>query len=769
MKAALTALARSRWLGSAAGVALVGVTVAVRLALGFQEGDAPLAVLFVFPMVLGASLGGWPGGLAATVASALAVDYLLMAPVGSFAIARTDNRVVWLALWGVGAVVTLLVERSRRAQLRAEGREREAREVAERLRLFVEHAPAAVAMFDRQMRYLAASARYVLDYRLTTRDLIGRSHYDLLPEIPERWRELHRRCLAGAVERCEEDPFPRGDGTVDWVRWELRPWRDAAGAIGGLVLFSEVVTAAKRARDDLAEALARAHQATAAAQGSEALLRAFSDAIPDPIFVKGRDGRWIFVNPALLEVVGRHADEVLGKTDREIYSDAGIAAALMETDARIMSSGVAEVVEEQVQTPHGVRIFLSSKVPHRAATGEVIGLIGTARDITGQRRLTEQVQQSQKLESIGRLAGGVAHDFNNLLTVILSCCDTLKDDLGTAPAETREDVEQIRAAGERARDLTRQLLAFARKQVIAPVPLDLNAVVRGSEKLLGRLLGEDVTLEAALAAELWPLHADPGQLEQVIVNLALNARDAMPRGGVLRLETRNVTVTPADSPRTGDRVGEWVRLAVRDTGVGMVPEVRAHLFEPFFTTKGKGKGTGLGLATVYGIVEQAGGYVHVESEPGKGSTFELSLPRSTARAAGDGPRAPPRHQIRGTETILVAEDDPLVRGVIVRAVGAAGYRVLEAQGGREALARAAAEPGPIHLAISDVVMPGMNGRELVERLRLLRPDIRVLFVSGYSDEVVSHHGVLDSGVELLPKPFTPAALLEQVRRVLDRR
>jgi signal transduction histidine kinase len=231
----------------------------------------------------------------------------------------------------------------------------------------------------------------------------------------------------------------------------------------------------------------------------------------------------------------------------------------------------------------------------------VRGVVHTMRDITEQRRLTEQFQQSQKLENIGRLAGGVAHDFNNLLTVILSCCDTLSDELATAPETAREDVEQIRAAGERARDLTRQLLAFARKQVLAPVSLDLNAVLRGSEKLLGRLLGEDVALEFVPAPELWPVHADPGQLEQVVVNLAVNARDAMPSGGSLRLETRNVTVVPGDGQREGDPPGEWVRLAVKDTGAGMTPEVRAHLFEPFFTTKAKGKGTGLGLATVYGM------------------------------------------------------------------------------------------------------------------------------------------------------------------------
>jgi two-component system, cell cycle sensor histidine kinase and response regulator CckA len=297
------------------------------------------------------------------------------------------------------------------------------------------------------------------------------------------------------------------------------------------------------------------------------------------------------------------------------------------------------------------------------------------------------------------------------------------------------------------------------------VPLDLNAVVRGSERLLRRVLGEDVEIRTALAPELWPVRGDAGQLEQVIVNLALNARDAMPHGGTLSLETRNAGPSPA-GPGAG---AGWVQLLVRDTGVGMSPVVKAHLFEPFFTTKPPGRGTGLGLATVHGIVAQAGGRVRVESEPGRGTTFEISLPRGLqAIAAAAEPSAGPAPMIGGTESVLVVEDDPLVREVTARALRSGGYRVLLADGGADALQVVARQGGSLRLVITDVVMPGLDGKTLADELVRRLPGVRVLFVSGYTRDVISHHGVLDSGIEFLAKPFTSAALLARVRGLLDR-
>ncbi len=535
--------------------------------------------------------------------------------------------------------------------------------------------------------------------------------------------------------------------------------------------FGFVVVTATLLHLGLRWALRRERAAADRLRDSEALLREVTEATPDPVFLKGLDGRWIFCNPASLAVIGKPRDRVIGRTDLEIFDDPTVGKALMETDRRIMDSGLAEVVEERILTPSGYRTFLASKAACRDGSGRVVGLIGNAQDITDRKRAEQELleagqrlQQAQRLESVGRLAGGVAHDFNNLLTVILGGSEALREELAAGRPPSLEEVEQIHAAGERARDLTRQLLAFARRQVTTLVSLDLNEVVRGSERLLRRVLGENVEIQTSLAHGLWPVLGDPGQLEQVIVNLAVNARDAMPRGGRLTLETRNVSGSPGSTATAG----EWVQLLVRDTGVGMSPEVMAHLFEPFFTTKPAGHGTGLGLATVHGIVALANGRVRVESEPGVGSLFEISFPRGVeALAPAARSAARPAPMAGGTESVLVVEDDPLVREVTARALRAGGYRVLVADGGAEALQVAGREGRMLRLVVTDVVMPGLDGKTLADELARRLPGIRVLFVSGYTRDVISHHGVLDSGIEFLEKPFTSSALLARVRGLLD--
>ncbi len=557
--------------------------------------------------------------------------------------------------------------------------------------------------------------------------------------------------MAGSIERQRVISTWKGFGFV---------------VVTGLLLHLGIRLAVRRER-----AVARR------ARESEALLRTVTDAIPEPIFLKGRDGRWLFANPATLAVVGKPLGEVLSRTDAELYADAAAAEVLMATDQRVMATGQPEVVEERVPGARGLRTFLTTKAPYRDADGRVVGVIGTAVDITARKQAEadllaaeERFQQAQRLESVGRLAGGVAHDFNNLLTVILGASDVLAEDLREGKPASPEDVAQIRAAGERARELTGQLLAFARRQVVATVALDLNAAVRGGERLLKRVLGEDVQLTLALEPAPWPALGDPGQLEQVILNLAMNARDAMPRGGRLELATANVVVDEAAAAADGRvRAGQWVRLTVTDSGAGMTPEVQAHLFEPFFTTKPKGSGTGLGLATVYGIVTQAGGFVLVRSAPGQGTSFEVHLPRAgvAGRAAAPERPAAARRPAGGTETVLAVEDEPLVREVTARALRSGGYRVVTAAGGVEALEAAARLGGELGLLVTDVVMPGMDGRALADELRRRHPGLKVLFVSGYTQDVISHHGVLDAGVELLQKPFTPAALLDRVRAILD--
>ena len=402
----------------------------------------------------------------------------------------------------------------------------------------------------------------------------------------------------------------------------------------------------------------------------------------------------------------------------------------------------------------------------RDGTGHVEYYETFVRDVTDQRRLQQQLLQSQKMEAVGRLAGGIAHDFNNLLTVITSYSDLLLEDLGTDDPK-RSDVEQVRKAADGAAALTRQLLAFSRQQVVEPRVVSLNAVVESLQKILRRVLGEDVELAATPGPDLGAVRADVGQLEQVLMNLAVNARDAMPTGGKLTIETGNVEHDPAFARGHGAAaVRQFVMLAVTDTGVGMDEATKARIFEPFFTTKEPGKGTGLGLATVYGIVQQSGGFIWVYSEPGHGTTFKIYLPRVDAPAEGVAVTAVAPVG-RGTETVLLAEDAAAVRAVARQVLERQGYTVLEAPDGELALHLAQRHSGPIHLLLTDVVMPGMSGRQLADRLAPARPDMKVLYASGYTDDSVVRHGVLEEGMPYLQKPFTPESLARKVRDVLD--
>jgi len=390
-----------------------------------------------------------------------------------------------------------------------------------------------------------------------------------------------------------------------------------------------------------------------------------------------------------------------------------------------------------------------------------------ARDMTERRHLEDQLRQAQKMEAVGQLAGGIAHDFNNLLTAILGSTQLLLH--ATPPGDgRREDIEEIKNAGLRAAELTRQLLAFSRRQVLAPKVLDMNAVVSQMDKMLRRLIGEDVELVTQLARDLGPVSADPGQLEQVLLNLAVNARDAMPRGGRLTIETANVVLTEEYSERHHRLPpGQYVLLAVSDTGVGMDEATQKHLFEPFFTTKEVGKGTGLGLATVYGIVKQSGGYIWVYSEPGHGTTVKVYLPRVPGAAEPLPVAAATPELRRGSEIVLLVEDAAPVRSLARKSLESYGYTVLEAADGPAALDLAARHPRGIDILVTDVVMPGMSGRELAERLAPARPAMRVLYTSGYTDDAMVRQGVLRAGVACLQKPFVPETLARKVREVLD--
>jgi signal transduction histidine kinase len=379
-----------------------------------------------------------------------------------------------------------------------------------------------------------------------------------------------------------------------------------------------------------------------------------------------------------------------------------------------------------------------------------------------RKRIEKQLQQAQKLESVGRLAGGVAHDFNNLLTVINGYSDMLLGELSSEDP-TYETVTEIRTAGERAAVLTRQLLVLSRKKVTQPQPANLNDIVTEVEKMLARLIGEDIRLKSVLSPSLGHVLADPGQLHQVLMNLAVNARDAMPGGGTLSIETANVDVDAGYAEQHPEmKPGPYVQLKVADTGIGMTKEVQSHLFEPFFTTKKQGEGTGLGLATVYGIVKQSDGSVWVSSEPGVGTTFSIYLPRVDAGAGLPQELEPSHADLRGSETILVAEDQDQLRKMAVRVLRDYGYEVIESANPEEALLHSERYPGPIHLMLTDVIMPGMTGPELVARIKPVRPSMEIVYMSGYSQ-----HTILDSAGPYLPKPFSPRTLAIKVREALD--
>jgi two-component system cell cycle sensor histidine kinase/response regulator CckA len=403
----------------------------------------------------------------------------------------------------------------------------------------------------------------------------------------------------------------------------------------------------------------------------------------------------------------------------------------------------------------------------RDATGRPSRLLGILTDVSERKSLEGQLRQAQKLEAVGLLAGGIAHDFNNILSVILSCSEFLLEEMG-AKSPLRTDVEEIRKAGKRAADLTKQILAFSRQQVLAPKILDLNEVLEAVSKMLARVVGEDIELEMRLATDLDKVKADPGQIEQVIMNLVVNARDAMPQGGRLTIETANVRLDAADGEgalRIGP--GRHVRIAVGDSGVGMDPSTQARIFEPFFTTKELGKGTGLGLATVFGIVQQSGGTIRVQSEVNVGTTFEIYLPPTQGKMSWPVRMSPLPLQTRGTETILLVEDEDQVRAVASSILRKAGYRVFEASGPEEALAICEQHGPQIQLLLSDVVMPKMSGRQLAERIGARHASVKVLLMSGYTDDAVVRHGVVDDGVAFLQKPLTPAVLTLKVREVLD--
>jgi len=587
------------------------------------------------------------------------------------------------------------------------------------------------------------------------------------------------------------------DGTERPIADSAAPIRDGAGELTGAVLVFRDTAVEREAERKLREA--------------NAFVDSILENIPDMVFVKeAGELRFKRFNRAGEKLLGTPREQLIGKNDFDFFPKSQAEFFQAKDREVLQGKQVVDIPEEPIETPRGQRWLHTKKVPLLDEEGRARYLLGISEDITDRklmadglrlahdelerrvakrtadlvkaneelqrearerkgaeaalRKSEEQLRQSQKMEATGRLAGGIAHDFNNLLSVILSYSAMLISDL-PRDSPVRADVEEIRRAGERAAMLTRQLLAFSRQQVLAPAVVDLNEIITGMDKMLGRIIGEDVELRIVTAAKLGKTRVDPGQIEQVIMNLVVNAREAMPRGGTVSIETADVDLGSdyaADHP--GVTAGPHVMLAVTDTGTGMDNATQTRIFEPFFTTKETG--TGLGLSTTFGIVKQSGGHLWVYSEPGRGSTFKVYLPRSSgdgvaAKAAGPAPVD------RGSETILLVEDEEQVRAITRSILARNGYQVLEAKGPVDAVTLCERFAGTIHLLLTDLVMPKMSGRELAEKLSPQRRGMRVLFMSGYTHDTVVHHGVLEASIAFLQKPLTPESLTRKVREVLD--
>ncbi len=733
------------------GLAILAVIAGViaRLALLGPVEERFLYITLYPAVAVAAILGGFWGGATAMVLSAFAA-HSLFAPL-------RDN-VDWLGL-ATFLVSSSIISGMAEALHVAQGRLATAdkiKESADRLRRFIEEAPAALAMFDRDMRYLAASRRWLTNYCPHEGDIIGRLYYEVLPNLPESWKEAHRRGLAGEVLPVDEVPFPREDGCLQYDRWEIRPWHEGDGRIGGITIFGEDVT--KRV------------EAGMALKDSEARLRAIVDTAIDAILVINESGLIQSINPATETIFGYDAHELIGQNIELLMPD---EPALLH-DGQIGASkrtGVGKIIcigrEVVARRKDGSTFPLDLAIAAWRDAKDQRFFTGIMRDITGRRRTEEALARTRRLQAVGQLAGGIAHDFNNLLSVIAGNLELaeprIKDD------KTRQLVMRAREAADAGAGFNRRLLSLAPKAQLVPVHLVLNSRVEETAKLLERTLGENIALTTDLAPDLWPTRADAGEIESAILNLAVNARDAMPEGGTLIIRTRNATLSAAAAELDPEaQPGDYVRLSIADTGAGMSHEVLQRAIEPFFTTKEPGKGTGLGLSSVFSFVKQSGGFVTLASELGQGTTVCLYLPRAAPQLATSGVPADNKHRLpQGDgELVLVVEDNDEVREVTLKRLELLGYAVLEARTGPEAIQWLNSDE-PIALVLSDVVMPGnMTGYDVARWVLSTKPHVKVLLTSGYSigdstrDDRLAH-------IHILGKPHTLADLARSVRELLD--
>jgi PAS domain S-box-containing protein len=718
----------------------------------------------ILVLIAGLLLGGQGalGFAGLSVMSSLALLFAELSGILPLSFVALTPAYLWSGLFMVLIVTAVLLylatrsiddalERTRRSEARA-------RKAQAQLVDAIESLTEAFVLYDADDRLVLCNSKCSEFYDLSADLLVpGARFEDHIRASAYRGQiaEAIGREEAWVQERVKQHQNPQGVYLQQLSNGRWLQISERKTGEGGIVGVRTDITERVRAE----EALRR----------SEERFRSLIENALDIITVLDSDGAIRYESPSIERVLGYKPRELVGHNVFEFVHPGDLPDVMKTFTERSQIAGPAPPIEVRFQHKDGSWRILEVIGSNLLDDPVMAGIVVNSRDITERRQLEERLRQSQKMEAIGRLAGGVAHDFNNILTVIRGYSELLLRHHLDEHDPERKDIEHIKKAGERATSLTRQLLAFSRQQILQPSVFNLNAVVADLSEMLRRLIGEDIDLVILLDKDLGQVKADPGQIEQVILNLAINARDAMPQGGKLSIETANVNPDQDYGRRHIEmELGPYVMLVVSDTGIGMDAKTRSHLFEPFFTTKEQGKGTGLGLATVHGIINQSGGHIWVYSEPEQGTIFKIYLPRTDEAVESGDLDQVPAQSLRGSETIMLVEDEDMVRELARHVLTENGYRVLAAQHGEEALQVCERHKGPIHLLLTDVIMPyGLNGRELAERLALLCPEIRVIYMSGYTDNAIVHHRVLDPGVNFLQKPFVTDTLVAKVRQVLD--
>jgi PAS domain S-box-containing protein len=635
----------------------------------------------------------------------------------------------------------------------AEEHQRQLAEVNQMLQTVMDTIPVRIFWKNKDLVYLGCNRLFAEDAgRKSPEYILGETDYNLgWREQAELYRKDDREVIrSGNSKLGYEEPQTAPDGKQLWLRTSKIPLRDINNRIVGILGTYEDITERKQAEAELNRLMTAIEQT------------------PESVVITDTAGRILYVNPVFVRVTGYSRAEVIGQNPRLLKSNRQDSAFYRQLWAKISAGEVWR--GRFINKKKDGTLFTEDAViaPVRDEKGAVTNYIAIKRDISHELELEIQYRQTQKIDSIGRLAGGVAHDFNNILAVICGHTDLALAQL-SPDAPLRSNLECIQESAERAANLTRQLLAFARRQVIEPRRINLNELIVNLNKMLHRLIGEDIKLVTQTAPDLGQIKADPGQIEQVLLNLVVNARDAMPDGGTLTIHTDNVTLDEDYARRHLVTPGDYVMVSVSDTGAGMTDEVKQHIFEPFFTTKEQGKGTGLGLATCFGIIQQSNGHIHSDSQVDKGTQFKIYLPRVRGLEDSNSSREIPVSLPQGTETILLAEDEPSLRQLMARVLRTQGYTVLEAADGHEALTLAQANGAKIQLLLTDVIMPGLSGKTLAEWLGQVNPAVRVLFISGYINNNAVRDAMSKPGTFFLQKPFNPLNLTEKVREAIEAR